>query len=161
MNYTPALVGAAAVAATTFYPMNSTSKGQDQYISGGVGSYRFEMPAIITLHGNHSLGALPTAQSQVSDTESEFFKFAQKWKEETGGESSLSRITGNRYYLKIISLGAGVVPLILRELQKEPAPWFVALRVLTDELNVGKNAPGNFRSMADAWLKWGADSKHI
>jgi hypothetical protein len=93
--------------------------------------------------------------------ESKFKSFSKRWREEIGGESSLSRITGNVNYLKVINLGKEVVPLILKELQKEPAPWFVALRVLTEEEKVGRDHPGNFRQIADAWIKWGKDNKYI
>jgi len=51
--------------------------------------------------------------------------------------------------------------LILRELQKEPAPWFLALRVITGEDTVGRNDAGNFSKMADAWLTWGRERGYI
>src|SRR5438045_993176 len=69
-------------------------------------------------------------------TEEEFGTFSKKWREEVGAESSLSRITGNMNYLRIISLGKKAVPLILRDLQREPAPWFLALRAITGEQDV-------------------------
>jgi hypothetical protein len=90
------------------------------------------------------------------------FKFLTKqWREEIGAESSLSRITGNVNYLKVISLGTAVIPLILKELQKEPAPWFVALRALTEEENVGREYTGNFRKMAGEWIRWGRENNYI
>ncbi len=159
MNYNPALVAAAALTAATFYPMNSADP--DLHIAGGIGSYRFEMPAIITIRGNDSFGLLQATTQPERDLQAEFSELAQKWKEEIGAESSLSRITGNRHYLKIISLGTKVVPFILRDLKKEPAPWFLALRVLTDQPDVGKEASGNFSKMAEAWLKWGEENQHI
>ena len=64
-------------------------------------------------------------------------------------------------YLRIISLGWKVVPLILRELQREPAPWFLALRAITGEENVGREHPGNFRGMAEAWLAWGRERGYV
>jgi hypothetical protein len=93
--------------------------------------------------------------------ELKFKSFSKRWREEIGGESSLSRITGNVNYLKVINLGKEVIPLILKELQEEPAPWFVALRVLTEEEKVGRDHPGNFRQIADDWIKWGKDNKYI
>jgi hypothetical protein len=93
--------------------------------------------------------------------ESQFESLSSRWREEVGGESSLSRITSNINYLKVIKLGKEIVPLILKDLQKEPAPWFLALRVLTDEENVGRKRAGNFRRMADDWIKWGKDNQYI
>src|SRR5438093_4135351 len=63
----------------------------------------------------------PTVSDEETNAEQEFAKFSRKWREDTGAESSLSRITGNMNYLRVISLGWKVVPLILRELQREPA----------------------------------------
>ncbi len=90
-----------------------------------------------------------------SSVETEFNELARTWYEEIGAESSLSKITSNINYLRIIALGKSVVPYILRNLQKQPAPWFIALRAITGELNIGKEYGGNFRKIADAWLEWG------
>ena len=90
------------------------------------------------------------------DIERKFREYADKWYAETARDSSLTRITSNVNYLKVIKLGSSVVPLILRELQSpDPAPWFLALRVLTEETNVGREYPGDFRRMAEAWISWG------
>src|ERR1700733_14359961 len=45
-----------------------------------------------------------------SSLEKAFREFADKWYKEISGQSSLSRITSNENYLKIIKLGEGVVP---------------------------------------------------
>ena len=66
-------------------------------------------------------------RARLKEPEEKFQYYLSKWKEETGGDSSLTNITSNMNYLRIISLGIEVVPMILRELQREPAPWFVAL----------------------------------
>lgn len=104
---------------------------------------------------------LPTPEDDPSRVEEEFGALSQKWRHEIGAESSLSKITGNLNYLRIIALGRKAVPLILRELQKEPAPWFLALRVITGEDTVGRNDAGNFSKMADAWLIWGRERGYI
>ncbi len=103
----------------------------------------------------------PTALDEQKSAEQEFARLSLKWREDTGAESSLSRITGNMNYLRIISLGWKAVPLILRELQREPAPWFLALRAITGEENVGREHPGNFRGMTEAWLAWGRDRGYV
>jgi hypothetical protein len=95
--------------------------------------------------------------SNEDTLENDFRSFVKKWYEDIGGESSLSKITGNINYLKIIKLGTRAIPLILKELQSEPAPWFLALRVLTDNSEVGKGYSGNFRKMADDWISWGKE----
>jgi hypothetical protein len=102
----------------------------------------------------------PNAQG-LTEAEAKFRYYASKWKEEIGGESSLTNITNNMNYLRIIRIGAEAIPLILQELQQHPAPWFVALRAITEDDSVGRNSPGNFRAMAAAWIQWGKDHGHI
>ena len=91
----------------------------------------------------------------------EFGTLAKKWREEVGAESSLSKITGNLNYLRVISLGKRAVPLILRDLQRDPAPWFLALRAITGQENVGREHAGNFKSAADSWIAWGKENGYI
>jgi hypothetical protein len=87
--------------------------------------------------------------------EAEFQYYAARWKEETGADSSLTSITENVNYLKIIKMGRKALPFIFKELQLGPSPWFVALRKITGEVNVGRGRAGNFKSIAADWVEWG------
>lgn len=97
----------------------------------------------------------------LSNLEAEFNVLADQWRHETGVHSSLTKILSNWNYLKIIALGEPAIPLILEELRREPAPWFVALEAITGEHNVGREFAGNFRKMSAAWLAWGADRGYL
>ena len=90
----------------------------------------------------------------LADAKTQFQELAEKWRSETGGESSLARITGNINYLRVIALGKSVVPLIIERLKIAPEPWFVALRAITGEMRVGEEHRGNFRNIAKAWVDW-------
>jgi len=105
-------------------------------------------------------GSVPSGSSS-RDVEAEFGSLSQNWRKEVGAESALPRITGNLNYLRIIALGEGVVPFILRDLEREAAPWFLALRAITGEQNVGREYAGNFRKMADSWIAWGRQKGYI
>src|SRR6266446_2573528 len=100
-------------------------------------------------------------ETNSDNTEAQFGSLSQKWREEVGAESSLSKITGNMNYLRVISLGKKAVPLILRDLQREPAPWFLALRAITGAEDVGQEHAGNFRMMASSWIAWGREKGYI
>jgi hypothetical protein len=102
-----------------------------------------------------------SSQAALSQNEKKFQFYLQKWKDETGGDSSLTNITSNMNYLRIIGIGAQAIPLILRELQRQPAPWFVALRAITENDNVGRNFPGDFKKKAFEWIQWGKDNGHL
>jgi hypothetical protein len=96
--------------------------------------------------------------SQDSGLESEFDRLCANWKEETGGMSSLSQITSNKNYLGVIALGQAAIPFILEELKSDPAPWFAALRALSGRDDIGRDTPGKFRQIADAWIRWGTEN---
>jgi hypothetical protein len=84
-----------------------------------------------------------------------FQRLAKQWRAETSFLSSTSAIVAHPAYQAIIALGPPVVPLILRELENEPAYWFEALRAITGEDPAAGEAHGNFRAIAAAWLDWG------
>ena len=48
-----------------------------------------------------------------------------------------------------------------QDLKKQAAPWFVVLRVLSGELDVGKGSSGKFRKIANAWIIWGKERGYI
>lgn len=97
----------------------------------------------------------------AADAVARFDSSNAKWHEEAGAESSLSRITGNIHYLSIIGMGMEAVPLILRDLEKTGAPWFVALEAITGRTGIGMEYPGNFRKKKELWLQWGRDHGYL
>jgi hypothetical protein len=58
-------------------------------------------------------------------------------------------------YQQIIALGPHVVPLLLRELERDPDHWFWALKVLTGASPVPAEQRGQVREMAKRWVEWG------
>jgi hypothetical protein len=101
------------------------------------------------------------APGRIADT---FRELADAWYVELENDafSSLTKITsGSKNYLKIIALGSEAVPLILRELESNCAPWFLALQVLTGNSEVGKEHAGNFGKIADDWIRWGEKNGYL
>lgn len=84
-----------------------------------------------------------------------FRALAEEWRDATRFQSSLSQITAHPAYRAIVQLGEEVVPVLLRELQRRPEPWFAALREITGADPVRPEQRGDMRGMADAWLRWG------
>ena len=58
-------------------------------------------------------------------------------------------------YQAIIGLGWPAVPLLLRDLEREPVHWFEVLQAITGEDPVAREQWGNIPAMAAAWLAWG------
>ena len=89
------------------------------------------------------------------NVETQFRALARQWKEACGLMSSTSAMIAHPAYQAIIRLGPPAVPLLLRELEKEPVHWFEALRAITEQDPVQPADWGNIPAMASAWLAWG------
>jgi hypothetical protein len=85
----------------------------------------------------------------------EFRVLAQRWREETAVFSSAMRKAAHPAYQEIIRMGPAVVPVILRELEREPDHWFVALTEITGANPVRPEHAGDMRRMAQDWLDFG------
>ena len=84
-----------------------------------------------------------------------FNSLVKRWKRETIHFSLIQQMVLHPAYQEIIGLGPKVVPLILRELEKEPDFWFWALRAVTGEDPTTKEMRGDLQAMTKAWLNWG------
>lgn len=60
-------------------------------------------------------------------------------------------------YRAIIALGPRVVPLILRELEKAPDHWYVALEELTGARPSPPEHRGVLAAIAEDWVRWGRE----
>ncbi len=63
-----------------------------------------------------------------SSLEQQFQTYVQQWKTDCVFLSSTSAMVAHPAYKAIIELGEPAVPLLLRELESEPAHWFEALK---------------------------------
>jgi hypothetical protein len=89
--------------------------------------------------------------------EREFDRLAAEWKEHGEYLSSPTAIANLPAYRAIIAMGKPALPLILRDLQKEPDLWFMALKRIAGESPVRKADRGNIVRMTEAWLQWGRE----
>jgi hypothetical protein len=90
-----------------------------------------------------------------SSLSAQFQALAERWKAETALCSSTSAMVAHPAYQAIIALGPPVVPLLLRELEREPVHWFEALKAVTGDDPVSPADWGRIPAMAAAWLAWG------
>jgi hypothetical protein len=94
------------------------------------------------------------ANEQAGVTE-HFERLAVQWKSDTALLSSTTAMVSHPAYQAIVSLGPLVVPLLLRDLEREPAHWFEALHAITGEDPVPREHWGNIVAMRADWLAWG------
>ncbi|NER36484.1 MAG: hypothetical protein F6J93_21285 [Oscillatoria sp. SIO1A7] len=92
---------------------------------------------------------------QEADLEKTFLELAEQWRYDTEMLSSITKKSNHPAYKKIISMGQAVVPLILREFERYPDHWFVALVAITGENPVSRE--DNFKQAVEVWLQWGRD----
>ena len=98
--------------------------------------------------------------------EAEFNRLKESWRKERNPLSSFVEDSAMCLsYQQIIGLGPTVIPLILRELQREgnePDHWFWALAALARHgPDIAPESRGNLREMANAWLQWGMRRGYI
>lgn len=87
--------------------------------------------------------------------EGRFLEAARDWRDATRLTSSMTEIVSHPAYQRIIGMGRDVVPLLLRELARQPDHWFWALHSITGENPVPREHEGDLERMTDAWLRWG------
>ena len=94
-----------------------------------------------------------------AELEKTFLELAEQWRYDTEMLSSPTKMLKHPAYQKIIGMGSPALPLILRELQREPDYWFMALAAIALESPVSRE--DNFKQAIEAWLQWGKDKGQI
>ncbi len=92
---------------------------------------------------------------ETTEIETKFLELAEQWRRETGMFSVTSKISMHPAYQRIIGMGQPVVPLIMRELEREPDHWFWALNAITGANPIKSEHRGRLQQMAQAWIEWG------
>ena len=98
---------------------------------------------------------VPASKMQDS-VESRFRQLQARWEAETMYLSDAHKIIEHPAFQEIISLGEAVIPLMMRDLEKEPSQWVWALPRITGA-NPLRPGDADSRKMAEAWLRWGRE----
>jgi hypothetical protein len=89
----------------------------------------------------------------LESVEEQFARLVEQWKADTEFESSLTRVVMHNAYQRIIGMGGAAIPLILRELEREPDYWFWALAAITGEDPADDTE--TIEEASERWLEWG------
>jgi len=99
------------------------------------------------------------AEAASTETlEERFRRLERTWMSAVGHFSSPSLLCDHPAFQEILSLGKGVVPLMLRDLEERPRLWVYALPQITGLNPVPEADRGNIRKMTEAWLRWSKES---
>jgi hypothetical protein len=102
-----------------------------------------------------SAAVSPQLPPAAAALEPAFLALARSWKQECGPSSSTTERSMSPSYQRIIGMGPAVVPLLLRELERQPDHWFWALKAITGADPVPEASRGKIRDMAQHWIAWG------
>ena len=89
--------------------------------------------------------------------EEHFLQLLSEWRKETAFQSSPRAITGHSAYQEIIDMGNPALPFIFEDMQENGGWWYPALRAITGDNPVPRDARGNRTLNDEAWLRWGQD----
>jgi hypothetical protein len=84
-----------------------------------------------------------------------FAELSARWKEETQFSSFRGRDVKHPACREIIAMGEKAIPLILADLEKKDAYWFLALHEMTGVDPLPTKEKASIDEMAAAWLAWG------
>ena len=101
---------------------------------------------------------LPESRHSVEDL---FYTLTINWKNDVKLTSSATEIILNSFYQRIIGMGPVALPMILKELKREPDHWFWALQSISGENPVRPQDRGKLSEMSKAWLKWGKEKGYL
>ena len=99
-----------------------------------------------------------TPTESAEDLAKRFAALAARWKKETLHHSRMDKVAAHPAHREIIAMGEKVVPLILADLEKTLAPWFMALDEITGADPIPEEDAGYVDKMAAAWLAWGREN---
>jgi hypothetical protein len=103
--------------------------------------------------GEEGLTKMTVKTTRATSLE-QFQALVSQWNEACGLLSSTSAMVAHPAYQSIIEMGEPVVPLLLRDLERESTHWFEALKAITGEDPVSAGDWGNIPAMKSAWLAW-------
>jgi hypothetical protein len=83
-----------------------------------------------------------------------FSDLKRQWKESAARLHSGSEMFLHPAYQMIIGMGKQVLPLILRDLERDLDHWFWALKAITGADPCTDDMRGNLSAMRTTWLDW-------
>ena len=96
-----------------------------------------------------------------TELETTFYQLVEQWRGETRGVSSTEQLSMHSAYQQIIGMGSDVIPMLLRELERNSGRWFWALKSITREDPVTPEQQGKSKEMIESWLNWGRKNGYI
>lgn len=132
----------------------------DQVASPSLGVYSNRFPSVSRSRdaGLHYLNQYQRGQDRL---ESEIRESMETWVNDTLKFSSVQQMVSHPAYLHIISKGHRALPILFRELKREPNFWFTALQAITGENPVPDSLRGDVIAMQKCWIEWAEAEDYV
>ncbi len=96
----------------------------------------------------------PSSRSASSEVQQRFAELVSEWRRTRGHSPKIKDLVMNSAYQRIIGMGEPAIPLILREMEREPDHWSWAMTAISGEDPVPHTARGRLDQTTAAWVKW-------
>jgi hypothetical protein len=115
----------------------------------------WEQPQLIGSGPTIELNPIARHLVEQPTTEQRFQVLLDDWRRDTAFTSSATEICEHPAYRQIVSMGADVIPFLLREVDRGTGHLHDALVLITGADPVSDDDAGNEAAIATAWLAWG------
>lgn len=105
------------------------------------------------------MSMIPTTKPSTvtPEMEARFRELADRWLDETMFISSTTVMVEHPALNEIVAMGEAVIPLVLREMEKETGHWDLAMSRITGFNPVPVPDRGKISLTMALWLKWGKE----
>ncbi len=87
--------------------------------------------------------------------ETTFNEYYTNWRRETAMCSGIEAKRNNENFKKIVAMGEKIIPIILKEIKKNPSHLFLVLPEITKEnIIIPEEDQGNIRKINELWIQW-------
>lgn len=101
------------------------------------------------------------AQNELDNSlKEEFESLKEAWLVGTMFESGYQNLVNHPAYLKIVSMGEQILPLLLTDMFEEKTPWFYALSEITGANPVSEENEGRLNGIISDWKTWAEQNNY-
>lgn len=91
----------------------------------------------------------------------EFESLKEDWLAGIRFDSGYHNLVNHPSYLKIISMGEIIIPILVRDMINNRIPWFYALEDITGEDPIREESIGRLDELIQDWTDWAEENSYV
>lgn len=95
----------------------------------------------------------------------EFYEFFQElrnaWLNDTAFESGYKNKINHPAYLKIVSMGELIIPILVEDMVENKTPWHYALVDITQKNPIREESAGRANKIIEDWHAWAKENNYV